>query len=501
MSDMGPNRGEVQITDLYCKTCQKRMDGKGTCVTESEFRDWAESSPGPDNTAYCAACFGILEFGNSFHSTIAGSLRDTGYTDIYGVVMSIQIPTLVVFRSYIEKAVFGIDGGSAEIKDVLRGYLTPLVRETPDDRMPKLFVEIQVTSLQEYHMEDHNGVSRKTRTANPLLEMPLELVAAVNNKVKQSKGFKKFKDKHSISSSDISAMFEPIKGDIEGTFRLLFPNDPTTDVSAMRSLLVSTFLTRSPLQYVYQVTLRRETLYLIGKYRKACRDFGQSHWDAHSTSVAETIVPSVCALFGNSPIEKCLFSASGREDMDVRMLGSGRNFVLQLGDAKSLDALKSIENFRIDSGDVIVDSGLRLADKGVLDWLHWSTEQHVKIYRCIVWSANKFVESTNWTNDLKVFQSTPLRVLHRRTEHVREKYIHAMELEKINDHFAIVTLRASAGAYIKEFIHGDFGRTTPCFNDVVFGGVDGNKCDILQLDVLEVETHEEEDYVPIWERN
>jgi tRNA pseudouridine synthase 10 len=70
----------------------------------------------------------------------------------------------------------------------------------------------------------------------------------------------------------------------------------------------------------------------------------------------------------------------------------------------------------------------------------------------------------------------------------------------LNDHFAILTLHASAGAYIKEFIHGDFGRTNPSFSDVVFGMQ--VKCDILQLDVLEVkQDDEEEGYVPLWERN
>jgi tRNA pseudouridine synthase 10 len=191
--------------------------------------------------------------------------------------------------------------------------------------------------------------------------------------------------------------------------------------------------------------------------------------------------------------------------MDVRMLGSGRTFILQLGDARSLRPLLDssiLVNFSIDTGDVQVNGGLRHVDKGVLDWLHWSTEQHLKVYRCIVWSAECFPSNIDSVlaavKNLKVFQRTPLRVLHRRSDNTREKYIHAIRMEMLNPHFGIVTLHASAGAYIKEFIHGDFGRTKPSFSDVVFGKQ--TKCDILQLDVLEVEQDDDEAYVPLWER-
>lgn len=442
-------------------------------------------------------------------TTVSSSLSECGYQDIYGLTLAIQFPPLVAFRSQIEKVVF--TERSSEVKDVLRGFLLRCISENPCDLFPKLLVDVQFQALPEYVFEKQDGIERKVRKPDMLIEMPLPLVCAANNRVKQSQGnggsrFKKFKDKFSVSSSDITSLFEPVKNDIVKAHALLYPSTSVpTDTSEIRSLFVREFLTPVPKQLEIQVNMKRETVYLVGKYVKTCRDFGQSHWDAHSTSVAESIIPSVCELF-RSPIDKCLFSASGREDMDVRMLGSGRTFVLQLGDARRLAPLidgKILKDFKVDTGDVIVNSGLKFVDKGVLDWLHWSTEQHVKVYRCIVWSAKPFPqEIQEFDEDLKVFQSTPLRVLHRRTEHVREKFIHSMNIERINPHYAIVTLRASAGAYIKEFIHGDFGRTTPSFNDVVFGqSATQNRCDILQLDVREVESHEDEDYVPLSERN
>ena len=40
---------------------------------------------------------------------------------------------------------------------------------------------------------------------------------------------------------------------------------------------------------------------------------------------------------------------------------------------------------------------------------------------------------------------------------------------------------ASAGTYIKEFVHGDLGRTKPSIGEIL-----GSEADILQLDVANV---------------
>jgi tRNA pseudouridine synthase 10 len=52
-------------------------------------------------------------------------------------------------------------------------------------------------------------------------------------------------------------------------------------------------------------------------------------------------------------------------------------------------------------------------------------------------------------------------VLHRRSLITREKTIFRLKATKINDYFITLHLLSSAGAYIKEFVHGDLGRTTP----------------------------------------
>lgn len=46
-------------------------------------------------------------------------------------------------------------------------------------------------------------------------------------------------------------------------------------------------------------------------------------------------------------------------------------------------------------------------------------------------------------------------------------------------------METQAGAYIKEFVHGDFGRTNPCVGEILEVGAD--KVEILELDVERVE--------------
>jgi tRNA pseudouridine synthase 10 len=72
--------------------------------------------------------------------------------------------------------------------------------------------------------------------------------------------------------------------------------------------------------------------------------------------------------------------------------------------------------------------------------------------------------------------------LHQRPlkERIR-KIIALKKIEKINDHFFIIEITASAGTYIKEFINGDFGRTWPNLGSLL-----NCECDILQLDVKDI---------------
>jgi tRNA U54 and U55 pseudouridine synthase Pus10 len=252
---------------------------------------------------------------------------------------------------------------------------------------------------------------------------------------------------------------------------------------------------------------------------------------------------------------------SGREDIDVRMLGSGRPFLLQAGAAFSeqrtdtpcvphawieigryplpfapptrwtetpraqmstpylnqpqphhhnqvsdprrvpqtqaeVAALEAAINARSGlntDGDVVV-TRLRRSEKGMVKRMHEGAEAKQKLYTCLVWARTALTPAElqarlGGVRDLEVQQQTPIRVLHRRSLMTRPKVIHELacvcESLRLDDDGACsyftLHLRTSAGTYVKEFVHGDFGRTRPSVGELL-----GCEADILELDVTDV---------------
>ena len=148
------------------------------------------------------------------------------------------------------------------------------------------------------------------------------------------------------------------------------------------------------------------------------------------------------------------------------MLGQGRPFVLQLVNPKkratvTVEQLRDIQDLINKSTLVGVNNLTFGSEKDFLS-LKESEETKVKVYCCVVETskiipASKIAE-LNQLKDLKVDQKTPLRVLHRRSNKHREKIAHSLYVHPITDYSYLVFVFSSAGMYIKEFIHGDFGR-------------------------------------------
>lgn len=78
-------------------------------------------------------------------------------------------------------------------------------------------------------------------------------------------------------------------------------------------------------------------------------------------------------------------------------------------------------------------------------------------------------------------QKTPLRVLHRRPNMVRNRSVELVRVRKMLDTYEFI-IRAEAGTYIKEFINGDFGRT-----NISITALNKCYCDCIELDVIKIE--------------
>ncbi|MCO5571241.1 hypothetical protein L7F22_024977 [Adiantum nelumboides] len=110
-----------------------------------------------------------------------------------------------------------------------------------------------------------------------------------------------------------------------------------------------------------------------------------------------------------------------------------------------------------------------------------------KQYTAVIWlsrvvSDADIVEFTAM-KALEIQQKTPVRVLHRRSPLVRPRIIHWLKLERITgvEQYYLLHLCSQAGTYIKEFVHGDLGRTYPNV-----GSFFGCEAEILQLDVTDI---------------
>ena len=249
------------------------------------------------------------------------------------------------------------------------------------------------------------------------------------------------------------------------------------------------------------VTLQVNPLFVAGRYRKLVRDIPQSKWFCSSCrgrgcekcggtgkmypeSVEELVSkPLLEATEG----EKTSFHASGREDVDARMLGGGRAFVVEISKPKKryLDLPKLKEVINRNAADKVEVSNLRFTSKDVVRRLK-KAESAQKEYRALVEFEHDLTEAglrilELRLNGVAIKQQTPLRVLHRRADLTREKYIYWVKVKKVAPRRVEFKVRCQGGLYVKELVSGDEGRTVPSISSLL-----DNRAKTLKLDVLKV---------------
>lgn len=210
--------------------------------------------------------------------------------------------------------------------------------------------------------------------------------------------------------------------------------------------------------------------------------------------VEDVVVSGIRTVFRP---ERTTFTAGGREDVDVRMLGGGRPFIVDLVNplivpSRVTPAHIAAVAARPHHGDNLVQiTGLRVVPKSYAAQMRACEADKRKSYRCVVWTAiplkeeyvRKIIDGMNVDGGTKLYQKTPLRVLHRRTLMVRERMIYSAAVARIvNPQIFVLDMSTQAGTYVKEACHGDHGRTTPSVAELL-----GCDADILQLDVARVE--------------
>jgi tRNA pseudouridine synthase 10 len=181
------------------------------------------------------------------------------------------------------------------------------------------------------------------------------------------------------------------------------------------------------------------------------------------------------------------FHGAGREDVDARMLGTGRPFVIEVKQPKkrfiNLKTLEKTINER--AVDRVEVHGFRFADKDLVRRLKVG-ETTEKVYRVIVEfgrpvSDEELKTVENALTGIIIQQQTPRRVLYRRANRTREKYIYEAKVKRLTPNRAQLRVRCQGGLYVKELVTGDEGRTKPSVAEIL-----GTTATPFKLDVLKV---------------
>lgn len=243
-------------------------------------------------------------------------------------------------------------------------------------------------------------------------------------------------------------------------------------------------------------------LYLEGRYRKLDRTLPQTKWPCRSCqgrgcdrcqgtgkTYPESVEEIVAAPFlSAAEADGSRFHGMGREDIDARMLGRGRPFVLEIlhPRRRTLDVPALLEKLRTTaSGRVEVDDMAPCEAARVVQIKEATPEKSYRVGVVGEASEAKIKEALAFVAGRAIAQRTPTRVSHRRSDLVRPKRIVEARLVEVGEGRFTLDLRAEAGTYIKEWVEGDGGRTDPNLSQLL-----GVPLNVEFLDVLEIHDRE-----------
>ena len=253
-----------------------------------------------------------------------------------------------------------------------------------------------------------------------------------------------------------------------------------------------------------RVELPKAKVFIEGRYRKLSRDLPQTVFfcpecKGHPRrrkkcvrcegfgkltrdSVQELIGWVACAAFKT---RKNKFHGAGREDVDVRMLGEGRPFVMEMVNPKNLD---------VDLAELEREVNRRNLGRLEVHGLHWTEKTRVRVIKetphAKEYEARVRVEgtvdreklATLVGHRLQITQQTPARVAHRRADKARERWIEFQSFEEIPESSEWkVRIRTEHGTYVKEVVNGEEGSTRPSLSEWL-----GVPCQCVELDVTAI---------------
>ncbi len=242
-------------------------------------------------------------------------------------------------------------------------------------------------------------------------------------------------------------------------------------------------------------------LYIYGRYKKRVRNIPQTRWFCSACGgkgcevcnhtgkkypiSVEELIAEPCRRIAKG--DYAILHGSGREDVDARMLGNGRPFIVEIQNPRrrkiDLKELQEIIN-REAKGKVAV-SDLKFAEAKDVEYL--KSAGFRKTYRAKVEfdrkvSREELEKALERIRNTVIHQRTPKRVEHRRADLVRKRRTYDIRLLLHKGKVAVIEIEADSGLYIKELVSGDDGRTTPSLSEALNIGARVVKLDVIKVD-------------------
>lgn len=230
------------------------------------------------------------------------------------------------------------------------------------------------------------------------------------------------------------------------------------------------------------VEIKINSLFILGYYKKFSRNIPQCKWGTpgkYKTSVQEIVAKPILKITKGKDNS---FHGFGREDINARCL-DWRPFITEIIEPK-------LRNFNLKTAEKQINKDkrvkiklLKVSDKSTVRRI--KSEMGDKTYRLVV-KFDKPVESKELKKlkGLKglIQQRTPERVAHRRADLIRRRLVKELKYKQVNKKTIELTVKTTAGLYVKELVSGDNGRTKPSVAEIL-----NVKSTPKDLDVIKIE--------------
>ena len=217
--------------------------------------------------------------------------------------------------------------------------------------------------------------------------------------------------------------------------------------------------------WIEEVELQINSVFIYGRYKKFKRGIPQTKWlcrecrgkgcqrcDFTGKMYAESVEELIsCPILEEFKGEDMVLHGSGREDIDARMLGSGRPFVLEIKEPRrrKLD-LRLLEN-KVNGGNrgKIEVTALQYVKREMVARI--KNTKADKTYSVAVELKAEVLEEDLKTaldtlNGAVIEQRTPTRVVHRRADLMRKRKVYSTRLVSFEE--PIIEIKCDGGLYI-----------------------------------------------------